>query len=159
MPQNATEWHPTPRQSAVLEAAQDAGIGRTISAMCEAAGVDRSQFYRWMRKDPQFAATWRTIWQDAIGRHLPGIVAAQVAKALDGDTPAARLLADLAGLLTTRMDAKVQHAGKMEVETQRQTDDLRRILEKMPPDAQNAFVDALWTVEDEANTTTAGETS
>lgn len=158
MPQNATEWHPTPKQAAVLEAAQEAGLNRSIVALCEAAHVDRKSFYRWLKYDPDFKAAWEEIWTHSIRRHLPGIVAAQVAKALDGDTPAARLLADLAGVLTTRMDVKAQHTGKMEVETQQHTDDLRRILEKMPPDAQDAFVDALWAVEDEANTTTAGET-
>ena len=158
MPQSATNWTPTPKQAAVLEAAQEAGMGRSISTICETAGVDRSQFYRWMRKDPQFAAAWRTIWHDAIGHHLPGIVAAQVSKALDGDTPAARLLADLAGVLTTRMDVKAQHTGKMEVETQRDnTEDLRKIIERMSPDAQSELVDALWSVEDETNATTAGD--
>lgn len=158
MPQTATEWHPTPKQAAVLEAAQEAGLNRSIVALCEAAHVDRKSFYRWLKDVPEFKAAWEEIWTHSIRRHLPGIVAAQVAKALDGDTPAARLLADLAGVLTTRMDAKVQHTGKMEVETQQHTDDLRRILEKMPPDAQDAFVDAMWAVEDEANATTANET-
>ena len=158
MPQNTTEWAPSPKQAAVLEAAQEAGLGRSISAICEAARVDRTSFYRWLRKDPQFTAAWKDVWRGALNRHLPGVVAAMLEKAQQGDVPAARLVADLAGLLATRMDAKVQHTGKMEVETNRNNaDDLQRILERMPRDAQNAFIDALWAVEDKANTTTAGD--
>ncbi len=102
MPQNTTEWTPTLKQAALLEAAQEAGLNRSITLMCTAAGVDRTSFYRWLRNDPEFAAAWRSVWRDAIGRHLPGVVAAQLAKALDGDTSAARLVADLAGVTLTR---------------------------------------------------------
>lgn len=156
MSQNATNWTPTPKQAAVLEAAQEAGLNRSIVALCEAAHVDRKSFYRWFKDDPEFKAAWEEIWTHSIRRHLPGIVAAQVAKALDGDTPAARLVADMAGVLTTRMDAKVQHTGKMEVETQ-QNDHLQRFIEAMPRESQSALVDALWAVEDEDNATAAGD--
>ncbi len=151
MPQNTTNWAPTPKQDAVLEAAQEAGLNRSISAICEAAGVDRTGFYRWLRKDPQFAAAWEDVWHGTIKRHLPGVVAAVIAKAQDGDIPAARLVADLAGVLMTRMDAKIQHEGKMMVE-QAPHNALVKILESLPSEVADAFIDALWAADDTEST-------
>ena len=65
MPQKTTDWIPNPKQSAVLEAAQEAGLNRSISAICEVAGVDRKSFYNWMKKDDEFKAA-------GIGRQLRG---------------------------------------------------------------------------------------
>jgi len=108
MSQISPTWTPTPKQAAVLEAAQEAGLNRSIAAICAAAGVDRRGFYRWLEKDPHFKAAWEDIWRSAIRRHLPGVVAAMIAKAQDGDVPAARLIADLAGVMRQRVEASVQ---------------------------------------------------
>lgn len=107
MPQNSTNWTPTPKQAAVLEAGQEAGLNRSISAICEAAGVDRKSFYNWINRDQDFKAAWENIWAHSIRRHMPGVVAAMIAKAQDGDVPAARLIADLAGVTRQRLEAAV----------------------------------------------------
>ena len=148
MPQNTTNWVPTPKQAAVLEAAQEAGLNRSISAICESAGVDRTGFYRWLHKDPQFAAAWEDVWHGTIKRHLPGVVAAVIAKAQDGDIPAARLVADLAGVLMTRMDARFQHDGKVTVDTQGGTQVLERFLHEHPEFA-DPFIDFLFAAEEQ----------
>lgn len=115
MPQNTTEWHPTPKQAAVLEAAQEAGLNRSIVSLCEAACVDRKSFYRWLKDDPDFKAAWEDIWIHSVRRHMPGVVAAVIAKAQDGDVPAARLIADLAGVTRQRIDAAVHQSGTVEL--------------------------------------------
>lgn len=102
MSEHATGWTPTPNQAAVLEAAQEPGLKRSIVAICRAAGVDRSRLYAWLAEDADFRAAWEGLWQVSLKRHLPGIVAAQVDKAQKGDTAAARLLLDLAGMLTQK---------------------------------------------------------
>lgn len=111
MSQKSSTWAPTPKQAAALEAAQEAGLNRSITTICEAAGVDRRGFYRWLEKDPDFRAAWDDIWRGGLRRHMPGVVAAMVAKAQDGDVPAGRLLADMAGLTKQRFEADIRHGG------------------------------------------------
>lgn len=112
--QNATPWTPTPNQAAVLEAAQEAGPNRSVSAICKSAGVDRTRFYAWVKEDPDFKAAWEGIWQGTLKRHLPPVVAAMVQKAQKGDVPAARLVAELAGVLKQRVEERVTHTHKHE---------------------------------------------
>jgi len=95
--QNWTDWKPKPRQRRVLEAAQKAGLNRSILTVCDESKVSRSTFYYWMANDSGFADAWDKVWRKAIKRHLPSIVAALVSKARKGDVPAARLVADMAG--------------------------------------------------------------
>lgn len=99
MAQNSTEWRPKPRQKKILEEAQEAGLHRSVTVICEEAGIPRRTFYNWLKDDPEFADAWESIWRCAISKHLPGVIAAQIKKALTGDTAAARLLADLAGVI------------------------------------------------------------
>lgn len=115
MPQKSSVWIPTPKQAAALEAAQEAGLNRSITTICEAAGVDRRGFYRWLDSIPEFKAAWEDIWHGTIKRHMPGVVAAMIAKAQDGDVPAARLIADLAGVTRQRIDAAVTQATTLSV--------------------------------------------
>lgn len=139
MPQNSSLWRPTPKQRAALEAAQDAGLDRSITTICEAAGVDRRGFYRWLEKDADFRAAWDDIWRGSIRRHMPGVVAAMVAKAQqEGDVPAARLLADMAGLTKQRIEAELKHGGTV-------THDLsaaQRLFERHPELVTELFDDA-----------------
>jgi hypothetical protein len=97
--QIATDWHPTPLQAQVLECAMTPGVQRHVTAVCQEAGIATSTFYRWLSKDANFAAAWGETWRGSIRRHMAGIVAAQVTQALSGDTPAARLLMEAAGIL------------------------------------------------------------
>jgi len=60
--------------------------------------VHRRTFYLQMA-NPDFKAAWEGIWSSSIRRHLSGIVAAQIHKALEGDTQAARLLFEASGVL------------------------------------------------------------
>ncbi len=99
MKKNATTWVPSPRQARVLEAAQEAGLDRNITTVCASAGIAPSTFYRWLERDPGFVAAWESIWRGTIRRHLPGVVAAVIHQAQRGDVQAAKLVADLAGVL------------------------------------------------------------
>jgi len=51
--QESTEFMPTPKQFAFMEAFFDQDVPWTISATCKAAGVDRGSYYKWL-KDPAF---------------------------------------------------------------------------------------------------------
>lgn len=96
MQQNATDWTPTPKQAKMLQCAQEDGLNRNITALCREAGIAPSTFYRWLQRSPGFKAAWEEVWRGSIRRHLPGVVAATIAKALDGNIQAARLITDLA---------------------------------------------------------------
>jgi len=101
MAQTSTTWKPNRRQQKVLEAAQEAGLNRTICQVCEDAGVPRHTFYNWMGK-PEFAQAWDDVWRRAIVRHMPSVVSAVMYKAQKGDVAAARLLADMVGAITKK---------------------------------------------------------
>ena len=88
------------KQRDVINTAMEPGIERTITAVCDAARVSRDTFYRWLRDSPEFRDAWENAWHGAIRRHLPGVVAAMIDRALAGDVKAARLVADLAGVIT-----------------------------------------------------------
>lgn len=102
-PRNGTAWTPTSKQKAVLLAAMEVGLNRTITAVCLEARIDRKSFYRWL-KDKQFRDAWEQAWHGNIQHHLPGVISAQLEKALAGDTAAARLVADLAGVLKIKAE-------------------------------------------------------
>lgn len=103
MPQNDTKPRFTKGQLRVLQEAQEAGIDRTITKVCEDAEVNRRTFYRWLDK-PHFAKAWDEVWRGSIIRHFPSVIAAQLQKARRGDTAAARLVADLAGKVTKKQE-------------------------------------------------------
>lgn len=96
-----------PNQIAVLEAALEPGAKKDIRAICKSAGIDHATFYRWLNDDEVFSNAWANLWKDAIGRHLPGIVASMVDKAQGGDVAAARLLVDVAGIIIKRSTVEV----------------------------------------------------
>ena len=98
------QWSPSSKQAKLLEAAITPDVGRTITAICEEAGVSRVSFWRWYKKDKDFREAWNGIWREAIDRHMPSVVAWQVKKATDGDTQAARLISDLSGKMIKQVD-------------------------------------------------------
>lgn len=104
--QKSTEWKPSPKQQAVLEAAHGQGVNRTISAVCQEAGVDRTSFYKWMREDPGFVKAWDAVWYGTVRRHLPGAIQALAQKAQEGDVPAIKLLTELAGVYRGRLEVE-----------------------------------------------------
>jgi hypothetical protein len=113
-----TDWVPNPKQAALLETAQEAGFGKSISAICEAAGVERTNFYYWMKNDPNFKELWNGIWRPTIKHHLPGIVQAQIAQALTGDTAAAKFCAELDG--TYKPTGKIELSRGVDADTENQ---------------------------------------
>ena len=90
----------SPRQAHLIECAMEPGMQRTITAVCEAAGVTRVTFYRWVREDSDFREAWEDAWRGSIRRQLPGVAAAMIHQALAGDVRAARLVVDMAGVVT-----------------------------------------------------------
>lgn len=106
----------TVRQRHVVDNAMEPGIRRSIAAVCEAAGVSRDTFYRWLRDDAEFREAWEAAWRGSIRRHLPGVVAAMIERALSGDVKAARLVADMAGVITRQAHVSIDVAVRREVE-------------------------------------------
>jgi AcrR family transcriptional regulator len=88
----------TPRQHAMLEAALNVGFLRSLTDICNEAGVPRRTFYNWL-KDDTFRAAWEGLWRQSVQRNLPGVMAAMVHRAMQGDVAAGRLLSELAGIL------------------------------------------------------------
>jgi len=52
-----TDWQPSEKQRATLNAFQDRDYGCTIEEACEAAGVSRRSYYYW-HDDPEFSQWW-----------------------------------------------------------------------------------------------------
>lgn len=100
------KWHPKPKQRKVLEAALTPEYNRTITAICEEAGIKRQTFYNWIKKDEKFREAWNKVWEWSIDRYMPGMVSAQVKKALTGDTAAAKYLSELSGRMVKNVDIK-----------------------------------------------------
>lgn len=106
--QDLTGWAPTVKQRAVLEVAQK-GQHRTISAICNAAGVSRQAYHGWIKDDAGFADAWNSLWRGAAQNAMPLVVAAMVRKAAKGDVGAARLVAEIAEATRTKDFAAFQN--------------------------------------------------
>ncbi len=104
------------KQRRLIETAMQPGVHRTITAMCAEAGVTLRTYYRWSSDDGEFRAAWEDAWRGSLGRHLPGVVAAVVHKALTGDMRAARLVADMAGAITRQSHVSIEVAVRREAE-------------------------------------------
>lgn len=90
-------WLPSKQQAAVLQAAMETGINRTIQAVCKSAHVPRRTFYNWLDDDPDFARAWEYAWKGSIKRHSNSVFSAIAKKAQAGDINAAKLFFDLSG--------------------------------------------------------------
>jgi hypothetical protein len=112
-----TSWRPTAKQISVLEAASETGLNRTITAVCENASVTPKTFYGWLKDDPRFREEWESVWHGAIRKHLPGVVMAQVHKALEGDTRAAEFVAKLGGVFIDKQEQTGEHVIRFVDET------------------------------------------
>ena len=92
------DWQPSLKQAAVLAEAAKGGLGRTITAVCQAAGVSRDSFYRWMREDG-FRNAWREVACQIVEVGLPGVTNAVVQEAISGNMTAARLHLQASGMI------------------------------------------------------------
>lgn len=101
-------WEPSPRQRKVLAVAIEAGFERDLKKIAAAAGVPRRTLYNWL-DDENFRDAFENIWRVMLGRHIPGIVSAQIKLAQKGDSRAARLILDLCGAI--RQVHKHVHTG------------------------------------------------
>ena len=97
-------WTPTKEQAKLMEVALEAGLRCSLSAICKKASVSRRTFYNWLRDDLMFREAWNRLYQDAVSQHLPGVIAAMVFQAQRGNVSASRLIAEIAGVMRTRME-------------------------------------------------------
>ena len=107
------KWKPKPKQRKVLEAAQKPEYNRTITAICNEAGIERQTFYNWIKKDENFRNAWNEVWEWAIDRYMPGMVSAQVKKALAGDTQAVKYLSELSGRMIKKQE--IENTGELTI--------------------------------------------
>jgi len=106
--QKPTEWAPTPKQMALLNTVQDLEVGASITEICEAAGVSRDSFYRWMKEDADFRDLWAGMWQQAGEFYMPRIVMVMARKAInEGDVAAAAFVAKVTG----HDKQRIEHTG------------------------------------------------
>ncbi len=95
---SVSNWEPTPKQSALLAAAGEIGLGLTITAVCKKAGVSRERFYQSM-KQPGFVARWNELARQIVQTAVPGAASAMGQKAAEGDTASARLIFQAGGVI------------------------------------------------------------
>ena len=101
-------WIPTPKQAAVMEAALKVGVRRTIVDICKDADVSRQSFYEWLREDDDFRDAWANLWKRAIERSLSPVIVAMAHKAANGDVAAARLIVDIAGIVSRKSSIEIK---------------------------------------------------
>lgn len=101
----------TARQIKILEAAQRAGLHRSIEKVCQEADIPVRTFYRWLAQDLRFKERWDRLWYDSARRHLPGAVNALAHEAYGGNVHAVKLLADLAGVYQEKKGIEVSTKG------------------------------------------------
>lgn len=112
--QKTTDWRPTAKQLDLLIAARKPGLKRSITAICDEAGVHRTRFYDWMRDDPDFKDAWVKIWQDMLDLHTGGLMAAMIQKGLAGNVGAARLVLEIKGLIKKRVEVTGNEGGPVQ---------------------------------------------
>lgn len=105
----------TSRQIKILEAAQQAGLHRNIEKVCQEADIPVRTFYRWLAQDPQFKERWDRLWYNSARRHLPGAVQALAHEAHSGNVKAIKLLSELAGVYTSKVDLAAKIGGEIKV--------------------------------------------
>ncbi len=113
--QNPTEWTPTDKQLLVLEAAREIGLQRSISAVAVETGVSRQTIHKWFREDADFKAAWEDIPQKLLSNHLPGVYAALIRKAIDGDVQAIKLALEVTGKYIPLQRHEVKHEGQIDL--------------------------------------------
>lgn len=82
--QNATQFKPTPKMFKMLEAAISPDVEPNISAWAEAAGVDRSMWYRWQKIDG-FIGWFNEEYRKSLEGVRTALVKVGLQKALAGD--------------------------------------------------------------------------
>lgn len=101
--ENGTEeWAPTPKQRIVLEIAAQ-GEKTSITAICKEAKIDRKTIYTWF-KNADFMKAWNDTWTTPVERQMPPMMAAQIKKALKGNTFAFQALLNASGKMIKRVD-------------------------------------------------------
>ena len=95
---DVSDWKPTKKQAAFLVALSKIGLNRNIRAVCKDADVHPSTYYEWI-KDQSFLVACSEVARRIIQTAVPMTLSAMGQKAAGGDTSAARLILQTAGLV------------------------------------------------------------
>lgn len=82
--QKETRFEPSPKMLQVLEAAINSEVAPSISAWCKAAGVSRSQWYRWQGVEG-FTSWFNGEFKKSLEGIRTALVKIGLQKALEGD--------------------------------------------------------------------------
>ena len=88
--EDLSDWQPTPKEAALLEAAGKIGLNRGVTAICEEAETSRETYYQ-AQKKLGFRRAWADVARQVMESGSPGVSAAVTQKAIGGDMTAARL--------------------------------------------------------------------
>jgi hypothetical protein len=102
---------PTPEQAKLLKVALELDDVSNVKAICEAADIPRSTFYRWLKDIPEFKQRWVNRWRVFLDAEMPEIVDAQIKAAKNGETAAAQFIAKLGNYLTDKVDVSTEQGG------------------------------------------------
>ncbi len=95
---DTSDWKATKKQAAFLDALAKIGLNRTIRAVCKEAECDPSSYHLWM-KQRGFLTACSEVAHRIIQTAVPMTLSAMGQKAASGDTSAARLILQTAGLV------------------------------------------------------------
>jgi hypothetical protein len=96
MKQNETDFAPTCKMLKLLEAAVDSEVEPSISAWCKAAGVARSQWYRW-HEEEGFLDWFNTEYRRSFEGIKAALIKVGLQKALAGDFQFWKVMMERAG--------------------------------------------------------------
>ena len=94
----APVWEPTKKQALFLEALAEVGLNRTIKAVCEEAGCTPASYHLW-KKQPGFLMACQEVACQIVQTAVPMTLSAMGQEAAGGNTSAARLILQAAGLI------------------------------------------------------------
>jgi hypothetical protein len=106
-PQNDTDFTPTPKMRALLDAAIDPAVPPTVSAMCRVARIERKSWYRW-RELPGFLDWFNDACANAYDALRSALVKVGYQKAIEGDFAFWRVMMERCGEYTPRQ--RIAHA-------------------------------------------------
>jgi hypothetical protein len=109
--QKATEFRPTERQLRVLKALVDPDVAPSVTAICKAADVDRTTYWKW-RQNPGFCQWLERSYKGMIAQMLPHLDKVGFAQAAKGNFKFFEFMQRKYGGIPGQIEKGIKEAGR-----------------------------------------------